>query len=81
MTGVAPYPAPVVAGHELTSRTGLHGTEITCQCGRWQGWFSGPRSRRRVLDDHAAHVAAELRAAGPIIVTSERADEPDEEEP
>jgi hypothetical protein len=73
-----PYPAPVVAGHELSSHTGIHGTEVTCECGRWDGWYNGARSRRRVLDDWAAHAAAELRAAGPIKVKAERADRPRE---
>jgi hypothetical protein len=68
-----PYPAPVVAGHELSSQRGLSGTEVTCECGRWDGWYNGARSRRRVLDDWAAHVAAEARAAGPIKVKAERA--------
>jgi hypothetical protein len=57
-----------VPGHLLTFRPGATGVEVTCQCGRWDGWYSGPRSRRRVLDDHAEHAAAELSAAGPIIV-------------
>lgn len=74
-----PYPAPVVAGHELTFRHGKAGTEVTCECGRWEGWYNGPRSRRRVLDDWSAHAATELRAAGPIIVASERLDTPRED--
>jgi hypothetical protein len=65
---------PPVPGHLLTYRRGKAGTEVTCECGRWDGWYNGPRSRRRVLDDHAAHAAAELRAAGPIRVKAERAD-------
>jgi hypothetical protein len=67
-----------VPGHQLTYRTGKTGTEVTCECGRWDGWFNGPRSRRRVLDGHAAHAAAELSATGPIIVESVRADRPEE---
>jgi hypothetical protein len=65
---------PPVPGHLLTYRKGKAGTEVTCECGRWNGWFNGPRSRRRVLDDHAAHAAAELSAEGPIRIPSERAD-------
>jgi hypothetical protein len=68
---------PPVEGHLLTYRTTRAGTEATCQCGRWDGWFTGPRSRRRVLDDHAEHVAAELRAAGPLRVEAVRADRPE----
>lgn len=66
---------PPVPGHLLTYRHGKAGTEVTCECGRWDGWYNGPRSRRRVLDDHAGHVAAELRAEGPIRVKAERADQ------
>jgi hypothetical protein len=66
---------PPVPGHLLTYRHGKAGTEVTCQCGRWDGWYNGPRSRRRVLDDHAGHVAAELAAEGPIRVKAERADQ------
>jgi hypothetical protein len=69
---------PPVPGHLLTYRHGKAGTEVTCQCGRWDGWYNGPRSRRRVLDDHAAHAAAELAAEGPIRVKAERADLPKE---
>lgn len=75
-----PVPAehPAVPGHLLTYRHGKAGTEVTCECGRWDGWYNGPRSRRRVLDDHAEHAAAELRAEGPIRVRAERADQPKE---
>lgn len=72
------YPAPVIDGHELSSRSGLGGTEVTCGCGRWDGWYNGARSRRRVLDDWAEHAAAEVRAAGPLRVQSERTDTPKE---
>lgn len=80
--GVDPPPPEVdpepVPGHRLTPRRGSAGTEVSCECGRWEGWFNGPRSRRRVMDDHAAHVAAELSAAGPIKVESVRLDQPKE---
>lgn len=65
---------PGVPGHHLTPRRGGAGTEVTCECGRWEGWYNGARSRRRVLDDHAVHTAAELAAEGPIIVESVRLD-------
>jgi hypothetical protein len=71
---------PPVPGHLLTYRRGKSGTEVTCECGRWDGWFNGARSRRRVLDDHADHVTAELRAAGPVRVVAERLDLPKEPE-
>jgi hypothetical protein len=77
----APADDPPVPGHLLTYRTGKAGTEVTCECGRWDGWFNGPRSRRRVLDEHATHVAAELSATAPLRVQSVRAADPEELEP
>lgn len=71
-----PDPVP---GHALTrTRTAAGNIIAVCECGRWDGGWTGPRSRRRVLDDHAAHVTAELAAAGPLRVRSERADQPRE---
>jgi hypothetical protein len=67
-----------VPGHRLMREQAGQATIVRCECGRWDGGWLGPRSRRRVLDDHAAHVAAELSAAGPLIVPSERADQPGE---
>jgi hypothetical protein len=67
-----------VPGHRLEREHHGQATIVRCECGRWDGGWLGPRSRRRVLDDHAAHVAAELAAAGPLIVPSERADQPKE---
>lgn len=72
-----PEPVP---GHRLEREQHGSATVVRCECGRWDGGWLGPRSRRRVLDDHAAHVAAELAAAGPLIVPSERADQPKEVE-
>jgi hypothetical protein len=70
-----------VPGHHLTREQSGQATIVRCECGRWDGGWLGPRSRRRVLDDHAAHVAAELAAAGPLRISSERADQPEELEP
>lgn len=69
---------PEVPGHRLLREQHGQATVVRCECGRWDGGWLGPRSRRRVLDDHAAHVATELSAAGPLIVPSERADRPKE---
>lgn len=69
---------PEVPGHRLLREQHGQATVVRCECGRWDGGWLGPRSRRRVLDDHATHVAAELSAAGPLIVPSERADLPRE---
>lgn len=76
--GVDPVEDPdPVPGHLLSKeRTSAGNTVARCECGRWDGGWTGPRSRRRVLDDYAAHVAAELAAAGPIRVTAERLDQP-----
>jgi hypothetical protein len=73
-----PDPVP---GHRVERTRNGTATIVRCECGRWDGAWTGPRSRRRVMDDHAEHVAAELRAAGPIRVKSERADPPKELEP
>jgi hypothetical protein len=67
-----------VPGHRLLREQHGQATVVRCECGRWDGGWLGPRSRRRVLDDHAQHVAAELAAAGPLIVPSERADQDEE---
>lgn len=72
---------PGVDGHRLTHTRGGAGTEVVCECGRWEGWYNGPRSRRRVLDDYARHAAAELAAEGPIKVVAVRLDLPEELEP
>jgi hypothetical protein len=64
-----------VPGHRLSTEQHGQATIVRCECGRWDGGWLGPRSRRRVLDDHAAHVAAELAAAGPLVVESIRADQ------
>lgn len=78
--GVESMPDPdPVPGHVLSrERTPAGNTVARCECGRWDGAWTGARSRRAVLDDYAAHVAAELAAAGPIKVRSERADKPRE---
>jgi len=75
-----PEPDPV-PGHELTREQNGSATVVRCACGRWDGAWLGPRSRRRVLDDHAAHVATELAAAGPLRVVAVRADTSPELEP
>jgi hypothetical protein len=73
-----PDPVP---GHRLDTEPRGSAVIARCECGRWDGGWTGPRSRRRVLDDYAAHVAAELAALGPIIVKAERLDQPQELEP
>jgi hypothetical protein len=45
--------------------------EVTCSCGQFDGWYNGARSRRYVLDHYEEHV----RDAGPLHVTSDRADD------
>jgi hypothetical protein len=73
-----------IPGHRLDlERTAAGNTIARCECGRWDGGWTGPRSRTAVLLDHAQHAAAELRQeeAAPIRVTSERADQPKELEP
>lgn len=65
-----------VPGHRLERTRNGTATVVRCECGRWDGAWTGPRSRRRVMDDHAEHVAAELRAAGPLRVKAERLDTP-----
>lgn len=35
----------------------------TCRCGQWEGWFSGPRSRLFVEDDHDHHRRAASNGA------------------
>lgn len=78
---VQPDPEPV-PGHHLTAERHGTATIARCECGRWDGGWTGARSRRRVLDDHAEHVAAELAAAGPLRVISVRADQhPEETDP
>lgn len=68
-------PADPAPGHRLDQERHGQATVVRCECGRWDGGWLGTRSRRRVLDDHAAHVAAELSAAGPLTVLSVRADQ------
>lgn len=68
-----------VPGHRLLREQHGQATVVRCECGRWDGGWLGPRSRRRVLDDHAQHVAVELSAVGPLRIPSERADQPEEQ--
>jgi hypothetical protein len=59
------------ADHALIERATIHGVEVTCSCGDFDGWYNGARSRRYVL----AHYEEHVRDAGPLHVTSHRADE------
>lgn len=55
-----------------TDPADLHALRITattagflaeCRCGRWEGWWNGPRGQAEVLDDFDHHRRAEANGA------------------